>query len=126
MAETVSVSSASRRRASLNEQPRVEAERCSERQYLPANGQQRAKRKSISLCDTAVQKAPDTGRRGTPRAKREECAPELQIRLVVGGLAVNAQALERYSYQSSAQRKDLPLFNQLTSLVAKKANRCKS
>lgn len=35
IAETVSASSASRWRASLSEQPSVEAERCSERQYLP-------------------------------------------------------------------------------------------
>lgn len=37
MAETVSASSASRCRASLSEQPSVEAERCSERQYLPTD-----------------------------------------------------------------------------------------
>lgn len=42
MAETVSASSVSRCIASLNEQPSVEAERCSERQYLPAK--QKAKK----------------------------------------------------------------------------------
>lgn len=36
MADTVSASSASRCRASLSEQPSVEAERWRERQYLPA------------------------------------------------------------------------------------------
>lgn len=36
MAETVSASSTSRCSASFNDQPRVEAERCRERQYLPA------------------------------------------------------------------------------------------
>lgn len=51
MAETVSASSASRRRASLNEQPSVEAERCSERQYLPTKHQDRVKIKlEQSLC----------------------------------------------------------------------------
>lgn len=39
MAETVSASSVSRCRASLREQPSVEAQRCSERQYLPGNRQ---------------------------------------------------------------------------------------
>lgn len=43
MAETVSASSASRRRASLNEQPSVEAERWRERQYLPTKDQHRVK-----------------------------------------------------------------------------------
>lgn len=41
IAETVSASSVSRWRASLNEQPRVEAERCRERQYLPTHDQDR-------------------------------------------------------------------------------------
>lgn len=36
MADTVSASSASRCRASLSEQPNMEAERWRERQYLPA------------------------------------------------------------------------------------------
>lgn len=39
IAETVSASSVSRWRASLKEQPSVEAERCNERQYLPAKDQ---------------------------------------------------------------------------------------
>lgn len=41
MAETVSASSVSCRRASLSEQPSVEAKRCSERQYLPTRDQNR-------------------------------------------------------------------------------------
>lgn len=43
IAETVSASSVSRRRASLKEHPSVEAERCSERQYLPTKDQDRVK-----------------------------------------------------------------------------------
>lgn len=43
IAETVSASSTSCRRASLNEQPSVEAERCRERQYLPTKDQDRVK-----------------------------------------------------------------------------------
>lgn len=43
IAETVSASSASHRRASLREQPSVEAERSSERQYLPTEDRNKVK-----------------------------------------------------------------------------------
>lgn len=62
IAETVSASSVSRWRASLREQASVEAERCSERQYLPVepSGRQSVR---TSACDQVT-----VGRVGTAPA----------------------------------------------------------
>lgn len=59
IAETVSASSVSRRRASFREQPSVEAERSSERQYLPEEGGDRGTER-VTLAVSAGDRGPLT------------------------------------------------------------------